>query len=78
MIDADVLESTPQLLVPREALRVTFDDVTSGEKVPIGRILRNFRLRMRAPHLREPPLGSRDLRSLPVVMVLVLHFVLLL
>jgi len=30
---------------------VTFDDVTSSENVPLGRILRNFWLRMRAPTL---------------------------
>ena len=81
MIDVDVLEST-SLLVPKEAIWVTFDDVTSGEKAPIGRILRNFRLCMRAPHPREPPLGSRVLWSLPVAMTLLLlyyiHFVLLL
>jgi hypothetical protein len=35
MIDADVLENTPKC--------------TSGEKTPLGRILRNSRLRMRTP-----------------------------
>ena len=40
---------------------------TSGEKAQLGRILRYFRLRMRAPHPREPPSGSRDLRSLRVM-----------
>jgi hypothetical protein len=25
-----------------------FDDITSGEKAPLGRILHNFQLRMRA------------------------------
>ena len=29
--------------VPGEALWVIFDDVISGEKAPLGRILRNFR-----------------------------------
>ena len=38
----------PRLPVPGEALRVTFDDVTSSEKAPLRRILRNFRLLMRA------------------------------
>ena len=47
---------------------VTFDDVTSGENALIGRILRNFRLRMRTPHLREPPSGVTWLSSLPVAM----------
>ena len=36
------------------------DDVTSGEKAPLGRILRNFRLLMRTPL----PSPSGDLRSL--------------
>ena len=38
--------------LPREPLRgrVTFDDVTSGEKAPLWRILCNFRLRLREPH----------------------------
>ena len=67
----------PQLPVPvpTSGGSPTFDDVTSGEKAPLGWILCNFRLRMRAP--KEPPSGSCDLRSLPVAMVLVLHFVLL-
>ena len=47
-----------------EGVRVTFDDVTSGEKDPLERILCNFRLPIRAPHPREPPSESRDLRSL--------------
>ena len=34
---------------------VTFDDVTSGEKSPLGCILCNFRLRMCTPH---PPKGT--------------------
>jgi hypothetical protein len=46
----DVLENTPR--------------GTSGEKAPLGRILCNFRLRMRALHPRERPSGSHDLRSL--------------
>ena len=41
-------------------------DVISGEKAPQGRISRNFRLCRRAPHPREPPSGSCDLRSLRV------------
>jgi hypothetical protein len=40
---------------------VTFDEVTSGEKAPLGRILRNFRLRMRVPHpYKGTSSGSRD------------------
>ena len=49
--------------LPREPLRgyVTVDDVTSGEKAPLGQILRYFRLRMRAPHPSEgTSKGSRD------------------
>jgi FlaA1/EpsC-like NDP-sugar epimerase len=38
------------------------DDVTSGQKALLWRILRNFRLRIRTPK------GSRDIRSLPVAM----------
>jgi hypothetical protein len=34
---------------------VRFDDVISGEKAPLGRILR-----IRIPHPKEPPSGSRD------------------
>ena len=45
---------------PGESLRLTFDDVTSGEKTPLGRILRNLRLRMRTPPPREPPFRSHD------------------
>jgi hypothetical protein len=45
-------------------LRVTFDDVISGEKAPLGRILRNFRLRMGTPFqwnpLRENSAGNRE------------------
>jgi hypothetical protein len=38
---------------------VTFDDVTSGEKAPLGRVLRNFRLRMRTTHpSKGTPSGS--------------------
>ena len=43
--------------VCRLALWVTFDDVTSGEKVPLGRILRNFLLHMRTPRPCDPLLG---------------------
>ena len=60
----------PQLPVPGEALRVTFDGVTSSEKAPLGRILRNLRLRMRAPkgitfdHIfGQGRFRSRDFRS---------------
>jgi hypothetical protein len=77
MIDADVIESTPR--------------GTSGEKAPLGRILRNFRLRIRTP---IPPLRvtfghygvtfhnvtsgqNAPLRSLPVAMVLVLLYYIL-
>jgi hypothetical protein len=57
------------------SLRVTFHNVISGQKAPLGRILRNFRLRMRRPN--GTPKGSRDLRSLPVAMVLVLLYYIL-
>ena len=43
---------------------MTFDDVTSSEKAILGRILRNFRLRMRTPS--GTPQGSRELRSLVI------------
>jgi hypothetical protein len=43
-------------------------DFISGQKAPLGRILRNFRLCMRT--LKGTPKRSRDLRSLPVAMVL--------
>jgi hypothetical protein len=58
---------TPRL--PREPRRghVTFDDITSGEKAPLGRILRTFRLRMRTP-FQGNPLWLRYLRSHPVAM----------
>ena len=39
-------------------LRGYVTDVTTGEKARLGRILRNFRLRMRAP--KGIPSGSRD------------------
>jgi hypothetical protein len=48
-------------------LRVTFD-----QKVPLGRILRNFRLHM-CTH-KGTQKGSLDLRSLPVAMVPVLLY----
>ena len=57
---------------PRRSLRVTFYNVTSGEKAPIRRILRNFRLGMPTP--KGTPRASLDLRSLPVAMVLVLLY----
>jgi hypothetical protein len=41
---------------PREPLNGISDDVISGEKVPLGRIMRNFRLRMSAP-LQGAPFG---------------------
>ena len=47
---------------------VTFHIVTSDQKARLGRILRNSRLCMRTP--KGTPKGSRDLRSLPVAMVL--------
>ena len=58
--------------LPREPRRghVTFDDVTSYEKTPLGRILRNFRLRMRTS--KGTPSGY--LGSLPVAIVLVLLY----
>jgi hypothetical protein len=46
--------------LPREPLRshVTFDDVTSGEKTPLGQILRYFRCACANPTLpREPRRG---------------------
>ena len=48
---------------------------TSGEKAPLGRILRNLWLRMRTP--KGTPKSSRDLMSLPVAMVLVLLYYIL-
>jgi hypothetical protein len=54
------------------SLRVTFHDVTSGQKVPLGRILRNFRLRMRT--LKGKPFA---VTSHPVDMVLVLLYYIL-
>ena len=54
---------------------VTFNNVTSGQKARLGRILRNFRLRMLTP--KGIPMGSRDLRSLPVAMVPVLLYCIL-
>ena len=50
------------------SLRVTFHNVTYDEKAPLGRILRNLRFRMRTP--KGTPSESRDLRSLPVAIVL--------
>jgi hypothetical protein len=49
---------------------VTFHNVTSGQKSPLGRALRNLRLRMRTPN--GTPKGS-----LPVAMVLVLLYYIL-
>ena len=61
----------------RRSLRVTFHSVISYEKAPLGRILRNFRLRMRTP-FQGSSSGSRDqIRSLPVAMVLVLLYYIL-
>jgi hypothetical protein len=48
-------------------------DVISGQKAPLG--LHNFRLRM-CTH-KGTPKGSRDLRSLPIAMVLVLLYYIL-
>jgi hypothetical protein len=50
-------------------------NIISGQKSPLGRILRNFRLRMRTP--MGTPNGSRDLRSLPAIIVLVLLYYIL-
>ena len=50
----------------------TFDNVTTCQKAPLGRILRNFQLRMRT--YKGTTSGSRDLRSLPLAMVLVLLY----
>ena len=52
-----------------------FDDIISGQKEPLGWILRNFRLCMCTP--KGTPNGSRDLRSLPVIIVLVLLYYIL-
>ena len=42
-------------------------DIISAQKAPVGRILRNFRLHM---HTRKgTPKVSRDLRSLPVALL---------
>ena len=54
---------------------LTLHNVTSGQKAPLGRILRNFQLRMRTP--KGTPKGSRDLWSLPVALVLVLPYYIL-
>jgi len=43
------------------SLRVTFDDILSGQKAPLGRILRNFRLRMRGTYFRSPEVLSGPL-----------------
>ena len=51
------------------------DDVISGEKAPLGRIVCHFRLRMRT--LKENPSVSRDILSHPVAMVLVLLYYIL-
>ena len=45
----------PITRLPGESLRVTFDDVISDEKAPLGQILRNFWLRMRTPFQGSPP-----------------------
>jgi hypothetical protein len=48
---------------------MTFDDVTSGEKSPLGWILRNFRLRMCAPFQGNPEgVTWRLMMSHPVAM----------
>ena len=44
---------------PGEALWVTFDDVISGQKAPLGWILHNVRFRMRTPFQGAPSV-SRD------------------
>ena len=51
---------------------VTLHNVTSGQKAPLGWPLRNCRLHMRTP--KGTPKGSRDRRSLPVAMVLVVLY----
>jgi len=58
----------------------SFDDVTSGKKAPLGRILRNFRLRMRTPFQGNPLRGHvTDVTSgSHGTCTTVLHFVLLL
>jgi hypothetical protein len=48
-------------------------DIISGQKAPLGRILRNFRLYMRTP--KGTPKGSRDLRSLPVALPILNSFI---
>ena len=54
---------------------MTFDDVISGQKAPLGWILRNIWLRMRT--LKGAMTASRDLRSLPVAMILLLLYYIL-
>jgi hypothetical protein len=57
------------------SLRLTFHNVTSSQNAPLGRILRNFRLRMRTPF--HPFWVMWPFRSLPVAMVLVLLYYML-
>ena len=54
--------------LPRESLwgHVTFDDVTSGLKAPLGRIVRKFRLHMHGPH---PSKGTPLVTLHPVAML---------
>ena len=71
-IDADVLESTQGHFRSRMRAAIFFresptGDVISGQKAPLGRILRT----------KGTPKESRDLWSLPVAMVLVLLYYIL-
>ena len=68
-------KGTPKGSRDRRSLQVTFHNVTSGQKTPLGRILRNFWLCMRTP--KGTPKGSRDILSLPVAIVLVLLYYIL-
>ena len=51
--------------LPRELRggRVTFDDVTSGQKAPLGCIFPNFRLRMRTPFFWSLPVALSVMRN---------------
>jgi len=67
----------PQLPVPGEALRVTFDDVTSGQKAPTRMDIAQLPVAHAHTSPKGIPSGSPDLRSHPVAMVLVLLYYIL-
>ena len=58
MIDTDVLDSTPRAYIGKVQGNPMGDDVTSGQKAPLGRILHNFWLCMRAP--KGTPFGTSN------------------